>query len=195
MNIGCVIMAAGRGQRFGANKLLAPLAGAPLLSYALRALPYERLARTVAVVSDEGVAALCEACGVFPLRYPGGPQSETVRRGIGLMQGMEGCLFVQGDQPLLTPQSVERLLDSFAAFPDEVHRLSYEGVAGSPVIFPPALFPALAALSGERGGMAAARSAGARVRLVEALSGVEMMDADTEKALSEIEKIFILKNP
>ena len=32
MNVGCVVMAAGRGQRFGGNKLLAPLAGAPLLS-------------------------------------------------------------------------------------------------------------------------------------------------------------------
>ena len=195
MKIGCVVMAAGRGRRFGANKLLAPLAGAPLLSYALRALPRERLARTVAVVSDEGVAALCRACGVFPLRYPGGPQSETVRRGIGQMRGMEGCLFVQGDQPFLTAQSIERLLDSFAAFPDGVHRLSYEGVAGSPVLFPSALFPALAALSGERGGMAAARSSGAQIRLVEALSVAEMMDADTEKALSEIEKMIVLKKP
>ena len=68
-------------------------------------------------------------------------------------------------------------------------------MAGSPVLFPSALFPALAALSGERGGMAAARSSGARIRLVEALSGVEMMDADTEKALSEIEKMLILKKP
>ena len=195
MKIGCVVMAAGRGRRFGANKLLAPLAGAPLLSYALRALPRERLARTVAVVSDEGVAALCRACGVSPLRYPGGEQSETVRRGIGQMRGMEGCLFVQGDQPFLTAQSIERLLDSFAAFPDGVHRLSYEGVAGSPVLFPSALFPALAALTGERGGMAAARSSGARIRLVEALSVAEMMDADTEKALSEIEKMIVLKKP
>ena len=195
MKIGCVVMAAGRGRRFGGNKLLAPLAGAPLLAHALGALPRGRLARVVAVVSDGEVEALCGACGVRAVRYPGGPQSDTVRLGVAEMTDMDGCLFVQGDQPLLNAGSVERLLDSFAAAPGAVHRLSYDGVPGSPVVFPKGLFPALAALTGERGGMAAAREAGAIVRLTQAFSPWEMMDADTEKALSEIEKIMASSKP
>ena len=43
--------------------------------------------------------------------------------------------------------SIERLLDSFAAAPGAVHRLSYDGVPGSPVVFPKWLFPALAVLT------------------------------------------------
>lgn len=195
MKIGCVVMAAGRGRRFGGNKLLAPLAGAPLLSYALGALPRGRLTRIVAVVSDGEVEALCGACGVRTVRYPGGPQSDTVRLGIRQMADLDGCLFVQGDQPLLTAGSIERLLDSFAAAPGAVHRLSYDGVPGSPVVFPKWLFPALAVLTGERGGMAAAREAGAAIRLTQAFSPWEMMDADTEKALSEIEKIMAFPKP
>ena len=76
-----------------------------------------------------------------------------------------------------------------------MHRLSYDGVPGSPVVFPKGLFPALAALTGERGGMAAAREAGAAIRLTQAFSPWEMMDADTEKALSEIEKIMAFPKP
>lgn len=141
MNVGCVVMAAGRGQRFGGNKLLAPLAGAPLLSYGAGRASARRLTRIVAVVSDGEVEALCGACGVRTVRYPGGPQSDTVRLGIRQMADLDGCLFVQGDQPLLTAGSIERLLDSFAAAPGAVHRLSYDGVPGSRSFFPNGCFP------------------------------------------------------
>ena len=43
--------------------------------------------------------------------------------------------------------------------------------------------------------MDAAREAGAIVRLTQAFSPWEMMDADTEKALSEIEKIMASSKP
>ena len=194
MNIGCIVMAAGKSERFGKNKLLAPLAGKPLLAHTLDALPRERLARIVAVTSDSAVTALCGACGVPAVQYEGGPQSETVRRGMERMDGMDGCLFVQGDQPLCTAQSVARLLDDFAAAPFDVHRLAFGDTPGSPAVFPARLFPALRALSGERGGMAAASAAGADVRLTQADHAWELLDADTEKALSELEKIFSAKS-
>lgn len=194
MNIGCVVMAAGKAERFGSNKLLALLAGRPLLQHVLDALPRGRFARITAVTSDPAVTILCERCGVCAVQYGGGLQSETVRLGTEQMEGLDGCLFVQGDQPLCTARSMERLLDSFFSAPDDVHRLAFDGIPGSPVVFPARLFPDLLALTGERGGMAAARSAGARVRLTPAFAAYELLDADTEKALSELEKICLKKD-
>ena len=194
MKIGCVVMAAGRSTRFGKNKLFAPLAGKPLLSHVLEALPRQRFSRIVAVTSDDTVSDLCKAHGITAVQYGGGPQSETVRRGIGQMDGMDACLFVQGDQPLCTPRSIIRLLDSFAQAPESVHRLSFHGTAGSPVLFPSCIFYAFCTLEGEQGGMAAARATGADIRFVPADSAEELMDADTEKALSEIEKIYFEKS-
>lgn len=194
MNIGCVIMAAGRARRFGANKLLADLAGKPLLAHVLDSLPREHLARIVAVVSDGDVAALCTGRGVTVVQYGGGAQSETVRRGMEQMKGMDGCLFVQGDQPLCTGRSMVRLLDAFCGAPGDVHRLSFGDIAGSPVVFPARLFSALDALTGEQGGMAAARQTGAQVRLTQADFAGELLDADTPKALSELEKNFFEKS-
>lgn len=194
MNIGCIVMAAGKSVRFGKNKLLAPLAGRPLLAHTLDALPRERFARIVAVTSDDDVTALCEARGVRAVQYAGGPQSETVRRGIEEMTDLDGCLFVQGDQPLCTTRSIVRLLDDFTAVPHDVHRLAFGDTPGSPVAFSARLFSALHALSGEHGGMAAARAAGAAVRFTQADHAWELLDADTEKALSELEKIFSAKS-
>lgn len=194
MKIGCVVMAAGKSVRFGKNKLLVPLDGKPLLAHVLNALVGVDFARTVVVTSDADVSALCRAHGVDALQYAGGPQSETVRLGISRMDDLDGCLFMQGDQPLCTRASIERLLQAFYCEPDVVHRLSFAGNPGSPVIFPSCIFFALRALSGECGGMAAARKTRIPVRFVEAESAAELLDADTEKALSEIEKIYFSKS-
>ena len=51
LRIGCVVMAAGNGSRFGRNKLAAEVDGKSLLRRALEAVPAHRLCR-VAVVTD-----------------------------------------------------------------------------------------------------------------------------------------------
>ena len=50
VKIGCVLMAAGQGTRFGGDKLLQPLGGRPLLARTLSRLPLARLDRAAAVV-------------------------------------------------------------------------------------------------------------------------------------------------
>lgn len=186
--VGCVVLAAGRGERFGGDKLLAPLGGRPLLARTLAALPRQRLARITAVARSPRVAALCEGEGVPCLVYPGGPQSESVRRGLAEMADLDGCLFLPGDQPLCRRESLEKLLDTFAARPEAVTRLAWQGQGGSPAVFPAALFPRLAALAGDVGGMAAVPGSGAPVRLVEAARPWELWDADTPAALARLEE-------
>lgn len=189
--VGCVVLAAGRGERFGGGKLLAPLGGRPLLARTLEALPRARLARLTAVAREPAVAALCEERGVPCLVYPGGPQSESVRRGLAELTeaaDLDGCLFLPGDQPLCRRESLERLLDEFAVHPEAVVRLAWQGRAGSPAVFPAVLFPRLASLTGDVGGMAAVPGSGAPVRLVEAAAPWELQDADTPAALARLEE-------
>lgn len=187
MKIGCVIMAAGTSQRFGGDKLLAPLAGRPLLAHVLEACPRERFAKIVAVARSEAVAGLCAGHDLRCLTYAGGPQSETVRLGIAEMADMDGCLFLLGDQPLCTRRSIERLTEAFCRGPDRVYRLAFMGEPGSPVLFPRALFTRLSGLTGDRGGMAALPGAAAEVCLVEAESAGELLDVDTREALARAE--------
>lgn len=180
MRIGCVVKAAGESRRFGGNKLLAELAGRPVLEYVLESLPRERFAALAAVVSDAAVERLCRAVGIQTV--PGtGTLSGNIRAGLAAVGEVDGCLFVNGDQPLCGAASYRRLLDAFEAAPERVCRLAFEGTAGAPVLFPWRLFPRLRTLTGEAGGLAAA--GGEDIALVSADLPEELWDVDTPQAL------------
>ena len=189
--IGCVIMAAGRSQRFGGNKLLAPLAGRPVLGHVLGRIPPQAFVRRICVVSCREAEEICRDAGVPCLRYAGGAQSDTLRLGLSRMLDLDGCMFAMGDQPLLERESVLRLAQAFSRSPQDVCRLAFGDCAGSPVVFPKACFGALMALTGEHGGMYALRGRSERVRLVQAGYARELMDADTPQALSALEAALI----
>lgn len=186
MGLGCIILAAGKSVRFGGNKLLAPLAGKLLLEHTLEAIPLPCFSQVVAVVSDPEVETLCCRRGVTTVAYQGGPQSQSIRLGLEAVQDVNGCLFVLGDQPLCSSDSIRRLVSAFQARPQVVHRLAYQGRPSSPTLFPAHLFPALKKLTGEHGGMAAV--GGTPVWYTEAAGPHELWDADTPEKLSRIQR-------
>ena len=188
--LGCVVLAAGKARRFGANKLLAALGGRPVLARTLDALPRECFARIVVVTSDPAVSALCRERDFEVAEYPGGGQSESIRMGLARMDGTNGCMFVNGDQPLLRPSSLRRMAAAFAEAPDRVIRLSFAGTAASPVIFPSAAYPGLMNLQGDTGGMAVVRGGGWEVRTVEAERAAELWDVDDAAALARAEEFL-----
>ena len=63
MDLGCVIMAAGSGLRFGGNKLARELDGKPLYQRALEAVPDHVFQTVVAVTQYDAVAALAAEKG------------------------------------------------------------------------------------------------------------------------------------
>ena len=177
MRIACIVLAAGKSTRFGGNKLLAPLAGKPLLEHTLEAIPLPCFSQVAAVVSNPAVEQLCRRCGVDVRVYEGGPQSKSIRLGLEKLEDADGCLFVLGDQPLCSADSIRRLVADFQARPQTVHRLAYQGQPSSPTLFPAHLFPALKKLTGEHGGMAAVGDT--PVWYTEAAGPQELWDADT----------------
>lgn len=186
MRIACIVLAAGKSTRFGANKLLAPLVDRPLLVHTLDAIPRSCFSQVVAVVSDPEVETLCRRHGVKTVAYQGGPQSQSIRLGLEAIQDADGCLFVLGDQPLCSSDSIRRLVSDFQAQPKAVHRLAYQGQPSSPTLFPSRLFPALKKLTGEHGGMAAVGDT--PVWYTEAAGPQELWDADTPEKLSRIQQ-------
>lgn len=183
MKVSCVVLAAGKSSRYGENKLLVPLAGIPVLLRTLQSLPETLRNETTVVVSAAETEALC--AGFRSLRYPGGCLSDSIRLGMTAAGDAAGCLFVQGDQPLLQTRSLQNMLNAFQDAPDCVYRLGFDGAAGSPVLFPRRLFPALNALRGERGGLAAARDE--PFVIVPAASAWELWDVDTPERLCAAE--------
>ena len=186
MRIACIVLAAGKSTRFGGNKLLAPLVDRPLLVHTLEAIPLTCFSQVVAVVSDPEVETLCCRHGVKTVAYEGGPQSQSICLGLEAVQDVDGCLFILGDQPLCSSDSIRRLVSDFQAQPKAVHRLAYQGQPSSPTLFPAHLFPALKKLTGEHGGMAAVGDT--PVWYTEAAGPHELWDADTPEKLSRIQQ-------
>ena len=187
--VGCVVMASGRATRFGSNKLVEPLLGVPVLERTLSALPDDLLDVAVVTRSAE-VEELCSTIGVRCVRHAGELQSDTVREGLKALQGAAGCLFVPGDQPLLSEASVRALVADFQLHPGSIVRLGWHGVPKSPILWPSEEIPALAAMEGDTGGsalLARRQELGVRVRVVEAGSELECLDVDTREDLARIE--------
>ena len=193
MKLGCVVLAAGRGVRFGGNKLICPLAGRPVLARVLDNLPREQFSSIVVVASSGEVERLCREADIPCLRYGGGAQSDSIRLGLGAMEGTDGCMFVMGDQPLCARRSMERLLEAFRRQPDAVVRLAFQGRPCSPVLFPSRYYPNLAALTGEQGGIAAVRGLNPTFRFVEAEEEAELWETDTPEELTRIEHHLLTK--
>ncbi|MBR3006995.1 MAG: NTP transferase domain-containing protein, partial [Stomatobaculum sp.] len=99
----------------------------------------------------------------------------------------DGCLFCPADQPLVTEESLHRIIKAFQEAPDRIIRLSYHGTEGSPVLFPASLFPELITLPAGTGGREVIRRHPELVTAVEAQFPEELKDADTPEALRELE--------
>ena len=99
----------------------------------------------------------------------------------------DGCLFCPADQPLVTEESLHRMIKAFQKAPDRIIRLSYHGTEGSPVLFPASLFPELITLPAGTGGREVIRRHPELVTAVEAQFPEELKDADTPEALRELE--------
>ena len=197
--LGCVIMASGLGKRFGGNKLMAELKGKPLIQYALDATEgiFER---RVVVTRHKEVEELCRRQGV-PVVFHSLPyRSDTVRLGLESLgagtdagksrteaeikiappaeNGLEGCMFCPGDQPMLGRETVASLALCAASGKNTIWRAAWNGQEGSPVLFPAWVFPELLALPEGKGGGFAAGKHRELVRTVSARSQWELKDVD-----------------
>lgn len=122
-----VVLAAGASTRFGSNKLLAPLAGRPLLQHALDAVAAAGIADVVVVLGSEADAVEAAIEWRRERRVVNGrPQdglSSSLRVGLDAalqVPDADAALVVLGDQPQLRPGVVRAVL-SVAASPAAAH--------------------------------------------------------------------------
>ena len=183
---GCIIMASGLGTRFGSNKLMASLDGAPLIAHVVRATD-GLFAKRVAVTRHKDVARLCRSLGVEAVMHDEPLRSDTVRLGMRAMDGCDTVTFIQADQPLISANTLAALLRGAEAHPELIWRVSFQGTPGAPVLFPAWAFDELRALPPGKGGGFVAKAHARRVRCVEAANEWELFDVDTVQDLEVLQ--------
>ena len=154
MNLSLVVLAAGASRRFGAaNKLLQLLDGKPLLCHTLELAAALPVMQRAAVCSVE-TAPLAEAAGFTVLLNPQPElgQSHSLRLGLAACRESDGCLFLTGDQPFLSVETLHRLINAWEKEPGGIWGCEFEGRFSIPSIFPATVYGELLTQGGDVGG-------------------------------------------
>lgn len=159
--VGAVLLAAGRSQRFGADdKLLADLAGEPLALHAARRLVALAPGRRVAVCSDADGALATRLAGLgFDIVLNAHPEtglSRSLAAGIARIAGapVAAALVCLADMPFVGISHLRALLVAFDPVAAPVVASASGDIAMPPALFARSTFASLQAGQGDRGGRA-----------------------------------------
>jgi len=186
--LGCVIMASGQSKRFGEDKLFLPVDGVPMVKHALDAVPRGVFEIVAVVYRESKLGDMASESGFIGVLNPddGEDVSTTIRVGLSTMpDGLEGCMFMVCDQPLLTSDSIRKLVEAFYAAPQAIVRLAFGDKEGNPVIFPAALFEELLSLPAFESGRFVINGHRNLVQCVQAAEESELLDIDTPDDLPQ----------
>lgn len=181
--IGAIVLAAGRSTRMGEFKLLLPLGGHPLASYAVTAACASQTEPVVVVLGQhaEQMRAALPENRFTAVDNPDFAQgmSTSLRAGLAALPvSVRGVLILLADQPLITASFINTLIDEATRWPEAIIAASYAGQRGNPVYFPSALFAELAAIEGDEGGRSVIARHHDLLRLVPAPQSEQGFDID-----------------
>lgn len=155
--VAAVILAAGESRRMGQPKLLLPWRDGCVLDAVLAAVsaaPFDDAVLVSGAYRErvEEVAAYHGIRCVFNPDYASG-QSTSLITGLNALPDDTAATFILADQPGLNDALLRRLIEAYRQSGAPILRpRTLQGRAGHPVLFAPALFAELRALSGDVGG-------------------------------------------
>ena len=156
--ISAVILAAGRAERMGEPKLFLPLGGKPVLQWVLESALASDLDEVICVTRELNSARrqieVSDERLFWLLNYAADRgQSTSVIAGLWAANAAsEGVMFLCGDQPLVRPELINKLIEKFDDTSAWIVAPSFKGEARNPILFRRKLFPELLQLTGDRGG-------------------------------------------
>jgi molybdenum cofactor cytidylyltransferase len=164
LQVGGIVLAAGKSERFGGDKQLALFKGHPLLFIAAMALkdsgaePIAGILRPGAFKHREILDRAGIACIVNEHAAKG--MATSVIAGIAnpKLHNVDALLMTACDQPLVTGTHLRVMVNKWRSTRPIALAAKYSGTIGVPAIFSAALFPQLAALEGDRGAGSLLRS-------------------------------------
>jgi molybdenum cofactor cytidylyltransferase len=194
-----IILAAGVSARFGRPKQLLKLKDKYLIEWVLDAALASRLPNVVLVLGHEHQKIL-KALGpgtnhprlqiVINHRYLEG-QSRSLQAGlIKVRQAFSSVMFLLSDQPMLTSQTINRMLSRFWNSEEDICVPVFKGKRGNPTIFKRTMYDQLLALQGDIGARDIILANPARVLTIEVDEPLCFFDIDSEKDFNYLQDLL-----
>jgi molybdenum cofactor cytidylyltransferase len=181
--IAAIVLAAGKSSRMGANKLLLPLDGHPLVWHVVSSACASSADLVLVVLGNEAERV---AAALTPGRYQrvDNPRfadglSTSLQAGLdALPEDVDGALILLADMPFTSPMTLEALLAAAREAPERIAAMHQGGGPTPPVYWPRALFGELHNIHGDEGGRSLLMRSPEAVRLVEPAQTDETLDID-----------------
>jgi molybdenum cofactor cytidylyltransferase len=183
-----LVLAGGAGRRFGGGKLLADLAGAPVIRRVAERVAGAGFSELMIVTGSDDASVRTALAGI-PCRFLyaadwADGMAATLRSGIAaLAPDARGVCVFLGDMPLV-PVSLAPALVEAAERAGYVARPQHRGKPGHPVAFTRAAFADLGRLEGDEGAAALFRSRRGGIAYCETADSGVLLDIDTPADLA-----------
>jgi molybdenum cofactor cytidylyltransferase len=156
--IGCVILAAGSGSRFGGPKQLAVYQDKTFIENVIETAQSINFQKRVIILGsyfDEVLPVVNQyQIEVINNQNWRTGQSTSVKMGVGYFkdQSVDAVLFLLVDQPQITPSMVNNVLNLFAHQKEDIIVHSYNNQYRHPILFSKNTFQDLMSIQGDQGG-------------------------------------------
>ncbi len=191
-----VVLAAGSSSRMGCPKQLLPFRGKPLLAHVVASARDAGL-QPVIVVLGHGAARVRREVDLTGTRVTINPdhrrgQSTSLIRGLAaLPPACPAALFLLGDQPLVSPGLIARVVSGYRRTRARLVVPTFRGRRGNPVLIDRSLFPRLGTLSGDLGARGLLQEYAGRIEWVPVADPGIHLDVDTWQ---DYQDLMVLEN-
>lgn len=190
--ISLIVLAAGASTRFGRNKLLEKIDSLTMIERVIMSAVSSNCDEVVVVVGHEAqkikeVLKNFNCKFVLNEEYMKG-QSSSVKAGFKAVMGYaEAALVLPGDVALITPCSINKVIEEYKAHKSPIVVASYRGRSGHPILFDSSLFNEIMKITEETMGLKAVVNRHRDlIRKVEVDSEEVLIDIDSEGDLKRI---------
>ncbi len=182
-----IILAAGEGKRMGKVKLTLPLGDKQLIEWVLQAVKLTPLDKYFLVVrpEDKDIIKIGKAWGAEIVLNPDFRKgmSTSIKKALLKIntQEAEGFFLILGDQPLINPSILFKMILAFTPGKKEIVVPFYKDKRGNPVLFDICWKDELMAVTGDVGGRVLIKAHPEKVKRVNISDETILFDIDQEK--------------
>lgn len=186
-NVVGVILAAGEGSRMGSVKQMLPFRGRTILECVIDSAIASALMKVFVVIGHradllEPMLTGKDVTIVINEDYKKSGQSSSLKAGLRALPEQTGAvLFMLGDQPLVTPETINLILHAFQASQSPIVLPIFNGKRGNPVLFSRETFPRLEALTGDCGARPLFKEYAGHILQIETGDHLIHFDVDSEE--------------
>ena len=200
MSVAVILLAAGRSSRMaeGHHKLLLSLGDRPVLVHVIESILASQAHPLVIVLGYQVeqmhtiLAPYLTQSQVTAVENPNYREgmSTSLRKGVATLlastQPLEGALIMLGDQPLMTPEVINTVIETHHTTHKRIVTPYFNGRRGNPTFFAASLFPELLEMTGDEGARKVIKQHPQDVAIVELQDSDSNYDVDTWEAYQQV---------